>query len=149
MTGTYEPGDYVKVEFPDTTTGIGEWMWVRVTRRDDEKQIVFGTLDNEPVGDYGGKIKLGSELVVSHESSSGLTLTISCIAERRAVWAIPRASTLANSPSLMMRRRSPRVMYWYPAGSVSAYTSSLSMIRTVMGNRASEFCATVCASRST
>jgi hypothetical protein len=24
----YRPGDYVKVEFPDETTGIGEWMWV-------------------------------------------------------------------------------------------------------------------------
>jgi len=22
----YRPGDYVKVEFPDETTGIGEWM---------------------------------------------------------------------------------------------------------------------------
>jgi uncharacterized repeat protein (TIGR03803 family) len=30
MAGTYEPGDYVKVEFPDETTGIGEWMWVRI-----------------------------------------------------------------------------------------------------------------------
>jgi hypothetical protein len=66
MTDTYEPGDYVKVEFPALTTGIGEWMWVRVTRRDDEKQIVFGTLDNEPVGDYGGRIELGSELAVSY-----------------------------------------------------------------------------------
>ena len=27
---TYERGDYVKVEFPDEATGIGEWMWVRV-----------------------------------------------------------------------------------------------------------------------
>ena len=31
----YEPGDYVKVEFPDETTGIGEWMWGRVSRPDD------------------------------------------------------------------------------------------------------------------
>jgi hypothetical protein len=50
----YERGDYVKVEFPDETTGIGEWMWVRVTDCDDEKKLVFGMLDNEPVNDYGG-----------------------------------------------------------------------------------------------
>jgi len=65
--GAYEPGDYVKVEFPDEATGVGEWMWVRVTRRDDEKQIVFGVLDNQPIGDYGGKIELGSELAVSYK----------------------------------------------------------------------------------
>jgi hypothetical protein len=39
---SYEPGDYVKVDFPDEATAIGEWMWVRVTRSDDEKQIVIG-----------------------------------------------------------------------------------------------------------
>jgi hypothetical protein len=43
----YERGDYVKVEFPDETTGIGEWMWVRAHHCDDEKQLVFGVLDNE------------------------------------------------------------------------------------------------------
>lgn len=37
---TYERGDYVKVEFPDEVTGIGEWMWVRVQRCDDENQLV-------------------------------------------------------------------------------------------------------------
>jgi len=30
----YQPGDYVKVEFPDEKTGIGEWMWVRVDHCD-------------------------------------------------------------------------------------------------------------------
>jgi len=63
---TYEPGDYVKVEFPDKITGIGEWMWVRVDRCDDEKPLVFGTLDNEPLKNYGGEIRLGSELAVSY-----------------------------------------------------------------------------------
>jgi hypothetical protein len=66
MTESYEPGDYVKVEFPDEATGIGEWVWVRVIRRDDEKRIVFGTLDNEPIGEYAGKIVLGSELAVEY-----------------------------------------------------------------------------------
>jgi hypothetical protein len=36
---TYERGDYVKVEFPDGTTGVGEWMWVRVHYCDDEKKL--------------------------------------------------------------------------------------------------------------
>jgi len=62
----YRPGDYVKVEFPDETTGIGEWMWVRVTHCDDDKQLVFGKLDNEPLHDYGGKIELGSQLAIRY-----------------------------------------------------------------------------------
>lgn len=63
---TYAPGDYVKVEFPDEATGIGEWMWVRVSRCDDQKQLVFGTLDNQPLNDYEGHVGLGSELAVSY-----------------------------------------------------------------------------------
>ena len=62
----YAPGDYVKVEFPDKATGIPEWMWVRVHHCDDEKKLVFGTLDNEPVNDYEGTIELGSELAISY-----------------------------------------------------------------------------------
>jgi len=63
---TYNRGDYVKVEFPDKATGISEWMWLRVHHCDDEKKLVFGTLDNEPVNDYDDKLKLGSELAVSY-----------------------------------------------------------------------------------
>jgi hypothetical protein len=63
---TYKRGDYVKVEFPDDTTVVGEWMWVRVHYCDDEKQLVFGTLDNRPVNDYRGQIALGSELAISY-----------------------------------------------------------------------------------
>ena len=65
-TPLYERGDYVKVEFTDETTGIGEWMWVCVTRCDEEKQLVFGILDNEPLNDYEGKLGLGSELALSY-----------------------------------------------------------------------------------
>ena len=65
-TPPYERGDYVKVEFTDETTGIGEWMWVCVTRCDEEKQLVFGILDNEPLNDYEGKLGLGSELALSY-----------------------------------------------------------------------------------
>jgi len=65
---TYQRGDYVKVEFPDETTGIGEWMWLIVDHCDDEKRLVFGTLDNEPVNECGGKLKLGSQLAVSFDN---------------------------------------------------------------------------------
>jgi hypothetical protein len=63
---TYQRGDYVKVEFQDETTVIGESMWVRVHHCDDEKQLIFGTLGNQLVNDYGGKVELGSELAVSY-----------------------------------------------------------------------------------
>ncbi len=62
----YQRGDYVKVEFPDQTTGIGEWMWVRVTRCDHERELVFGVLDNEPVNDYDGRVGLGTEVAVHY-----------------------------------------------------------------------------------
>jgi len=38
-----------------------------VQNRDDKKRIVYGTLDNEPVNEYGGKVRLGSELAISYE----------------------------------------------------------------------------------
>ena len=62
---TYARGDYVKVEFTDEATGIGERMWLRVDRCDDKKRIVYGTLDSEPLNDYGGQLHLGSKLAVS------------------------------------------------------------------------------------
>jgi hypothetical protein len=65
-TPAYQPGDFVKVEFPDEATGIGEWMWVRITRCDDDKELIFGVLDNEPLNDYQTRIKLGSELAVRY-----------------------------------------------------------------------------------
>ena len=61
----YQRGDYIKVEFHDEITGVGEWMWVRVHRCDDDKQIVFGVLDNVPLNNYERKLKLGSELAIS------------------------------------------------------------------------------------
>jgi hypothetical protein len=46
-------GDYIEVEFPnDETTAIGEWMWGRLHYCDDEKQLVFGNLDNAPLNAY-------------------------------------------------------------------------------------------------
>jgi hypothetical protein len=63
----YEPGDHIKVEFEGESGMPGEWMWVIVQSRDDQKRIVYGTLDNEPVNDYGGKVRLGSELAISYD----------------------------------------------------------------------------------
>jgi hypothetical protein len=63
---TYERGDYVKVEFPDETTGIAEWMWICVEVCHEKKKVLIGRLDNKPVNDYEGKIELGSQLVVSY-----------------------------------------------------------------------------------
>jgi hypothetical protein len=73
----YESGDYIKVEFPDETTGVGEWMWVRVHHCDYENKLVFGVLDNVPLNDYGNKLRAGSELAIAfdkireHRKSSG------------------------------------------------------------------------------
>ena len=39
---------------------------MQVVRCDNEKRIVFGILDNEPIGDYEGKIRLGSELAIKY-----------------------------------------------------------------------------------
>lgn len=64
----YEEGDFVKVEFPDETTGIAEWMWVRVEVCDDQRKAVIGRLDSEPLNDYDGKIDLGSQVIVSYSN---------------------------------------------------------------------------------
>lgn len=58
-------GDYIKVEFTGEAGTPNEWM-VRVVGSDERKKLVFGTLDNEPVNDYRGKLKLGSEFAVSY-----------------------------------------------------------------------------------
>jgi hypothetical protein len=66
---TYNAGDYVKVEFRDESTRIGEWMRLRVDHCDDEKRLIYGTLDSEPLNDCNGKIGLGSELAVNFSQS--------------------------------------------------------------------------------
>ena len=63
---TYEHGDYVKFEFAGEAGMPSEWMWVKVIRCDDQKGLVFGTLDNEPLNDYGGRLTVGSELAVAY-----------------------------------------------------------------------------------
>lgn len=62
----YDRGDYVKVEFEGETRDLpSEWMWVRVQRCDDERQLLFGILDNEPIGNPED-LQLGQELAVSY-----------------------------------------------------------------------------------
>jgi hypothetical protein len=62
----YNQGDYIKVEFDSSDNGLpGEWMWVRVHHCDEERQLVFGTLDNEPVVN-ARDLQLGEDLAVSY-----------------------------------------------------------------------------------
>lgn len=62
----YEPGDYIKVEFEGEGGMPGEWMWVIVQGCDDNKRVVFGRVDNEPLNEYSDKVKLGSQLAISY-----------------------------------------------------------------------------------
>lgn len=64
---TYLPGDHVKVEFKDEQTGESEWMWVKVDYSDEEKRLVFGWLDSEPVV-HPESLKLGQHLAVSYDN---------------------------------------------------------------------------------
>ncbi len=62
----YDQGDYIKVEFEGEVQGLpSEWMWVRVHHCDEERQMVFGTLDNEPVVN-SEDLQLGKELAINY-----------------------------------------------------------------------------------
>lgn len=60
----YRPGDHVKVEFKDDSSGESEWMWVQVDHCDDDRQLVFGRLDSQPV--LHTNLRLGQELAISY-----------------------------------------------------------------------------------
>jgi len=77
--GTYERGDFVKVEFEGEGLIPGEWMWVRVDRSDDEHQLIFGVLDSEPLVTTGAK--LGQQLAISYEK----------VREHRKPWEFKRS----------------------------------------------------------
>jgi uncharacterized protein YegJ (DUF2314 family) len=64
--GMYRQGDFVKVEIRDETSGENEWLWVLVDDSDDEKRLVFGKLDNEPI--VHTNMRLGMELAVSYDN---------------------------------------------------------------------------------
>jgi uncharacterized protein YegJ (DUF2314 family) len=63
--GIYKPGDHVKIEVKDEQFGIGEWMWLLVEDSDDDRRLVFGQLDNEPVNNPD--MRLGQQLAVSYD----------------------------------------------------------------------------------
>ncbi len=63
--GKYKPGDHVKIEVEDRKFGVGEWMWMLVEESDDEKQLVFGRLDNEPIASHD--MRLGQQLAVRYD----------------------------------------------------------------------------------
>lgn len=62
----YAAGDYVKVELPDEATGVAEWVWIQVTDCDVERELIMGNLDNEPLNDFGDRLRLGSSMAVSY-----------------------------------------------------------------------------------
>jgi len=66
MMGRYKRGDFVKVEIRDEASGENEWLWVLVDDSDDEKRLVFGKLDNEPI--VHTDMQLGMELAVSYDN---------------------------------------------------------------------------------
>jgi hypothetical protein len=41
---------------------------VLVDHTDDKSGLVYGTLDNEPLNDYGGKVRPGSQLALSYDN---------------------------------------------------------------------------------
>jgi uncharacterized protein YegJ (DUF2314 family) len=63
--GKYKNGDHFKVEMTDVHFPVGEWMWMLVEYSDDEKQFVFGRLDNEPI--TATDVKLGQQLAVHYD----------------------------------------------------------------------------------
>ena len=68
-TGIYKQGDFVKAEIRDETSGESEWMWIRVDHSDDERRLVLGNLDNEPV--IHMDMRLWMELAVSYDNIRG------------------------------------------------------------------------------
>ena len=63
----YKQGDHVKVEFKDDRTGESVWMWVKVESWDDEKRVIFGWLDSQPIV-HTEKLQLGQRLAVSYDN---------------------------------------------------------------------------------
>jgi hypothetical protein len=64
--GKYKKGDHVKIEVPDEKFGASEWMWMLVDHSDDDRKLVFGKLDNEPV--VNTRMHVGQDLAVSYDN---------------------------------------------------------------------------------
>jgi hypothetical protein len=56
----------VKFEAKHETTGESEWVWLFVNDSDDERCLVFGKLDSEPIVNVD--MRLGMELAVSYDN---------------------------------------------------------------------------------
>jgi uncharacterized protein YegJ (DUF2314 family) len=63
--GKYQKGDHVKFEVSGERSGESEWMWLLVEYSDNEREIVFGKLDSEPIP--ATDMTLGQELAISYE----------------------------------------------------------------------------------
>ena len=64
--GRYSNGDHVKIEVRHECSGESEWLWMLVDGSDDERRLVFGTLDNQPI--VNTDMRLGQELAVSYDN---------------------------------------------------------------------------------
>ena len=64
--GRYSKGDHVKFEAVSERSGEREWMWLLVERSDDDRELVFGTLDSQPV--VMTDMHLGQDLAVSYQN---------------------------------------------------------------------------------
>jgi len=62
----FKAGDHVKVEFRAEGTPEAEIMWVEVDYSDDERQLIFGRLDNQPIVDTVRHLR--QKLAVSYDS---------------------------------------------------------------------------------
>lgn len=60
----YQKGDHVKIEVIDEQSAEKEWVWLLVDHCDDERALVFGELDSEPVV---SRMKRGQSLAVSYD----------------------------------------------------------------------------------
>ncbi len=62
----YRNGDHVKIEIRNDKTAESEWLWLLVEDSDDERRLVFGKLDNQPI--VNTDMNLGQELAVSYDN---------------------------------------------------------------------------------
>ena len=63
--GMYQKGDHVKIEVTNEQSRESEWMWLLVDNSDDERRIVFGQLDSEPIVTID--MKRGQSFAVSYD----------------------------------------------------------------------------------
>ena len=63
--GKYKKGDHVKIEVKDERFAVGEWIWLLVEDSDDDRQLVLGQVDNEPINNPD--MKMGQQLAVSYD----------------------------------------------------------------------------------